>query len=136
LSPEMYYARFAGGGCQLVHRALVWLEKFSCRLADHVITTNESYKNVEMERDGVPEGRITVVRNWTDLHVRQPVKPDAALRAMSETKTIIGYVGVMGLQDGVDYLLRALHHLVSGLGRTDFYCVIVGAADALESLRV
>jgi len=30
-------------------------------------------------------------------------------------KTIIGYVGVMGYQDGVDLPLRALHHLVYGL---------------------
>src|SRR2546426_1649221 len=99
LSPEMYYARFPGGGSWLVHQALVWLEKLSCRLADHVIATNESYKKMEMERDGVPGERITVVRNWTDLHLRSPVEPEPALREMG--KTIIGYVGVMGFQDGV-----------------------------------
>ena len=67
LSPEMYAARFRGGGRPVVYRALVWLEKLSCRLADHVIVTNESYKKVALDRGGVPETRITIVRNGVDL---------------------------------------------------------------------
>ena len=134
LAPEMYYARFPGSGNRLVHFALVLLEKLSCRLADHVIATNESYKKMEVERGGVPEACITVVRNGTDLHQMRTVEPDRALRAMR--KTLIGYVGVMGFQDGVDYLLRALHHLVRDLGRTDIYCVLVGGGDALADLKL
>lgn len=134
LSPEMYFARFPEGGSRLVYHALVALEKLSCRLADHVIAPNESYKRVEMERGGVPAHRISVVRNSADLHLRSPVEPDPALRTMN--KTIIGYVGVMGFQDGVDYLLRALHHLIRDLGRTDFFCIIIGTGAALADLRM
>lgn len=134
LSPEMYAARFRGGGRPVVYRALVWLEKLSCRLADHVIVTNESYKKVALDRGGVPETRITIVRNGVDLsRVMAPIEPDRTLRQMG--KTIIGYVGLLAVQDGVDYLLRALHYLIHGLGRTDFYCVIVGVGDALEKLQ-
>ncbi len=135
LAPEMYYARFGGSGNRLVYHALVLLEKLSCRLADHVIATNQSYKRVEMQRGHVPEERITIVRNGPDLNRLRPTEPDPDLRRMG--KTIIVYVGVMGFQDGVDYLLRALQHLVYNLGRTDFFCVLVGAGDAspgLESL--
>src|SRR5205807_3800411 len=131
LSPEMYAARFRGGGRPMVYRTLLWLEKLSCRYADHVIVTNESYKKLAMERGRVPETHITIVRNGLDLdRVMAPVEPDRALRQIG--KTIIGYVGVMGVQDGVDYLLRALYYLIHGLRRTDFYCVIVGLCDALE----
>src|SRR5213082_2980968 len=134
LSPEMYAARFRGGGRPVVYRALVWLEKLSCRLADHVIVTNESYKKVALDRGGVPETRITIVRNGVDLsRVMAPIEPDRTLRQMG--KTIIGYVGLLAVQDGVDYLLRALHYLIHGLGRTDFYCVIVGVGDGLEKLQ-
>ena len=134
LSPEMYMARFRGGGRPMVYRALVWLEKLTCRFADHVIVTNESYKKVALERGRVPEARITIVRNGIDLNrATAPIEPDQALRQIE--KTIIGYVGVMGFQEGVDYLLRALHYLIHGLGRTDFYCLIVGFGDALESLQ-
>lgn len=134
LSPEMYVARFPGGGKPLVHRALVLFEKLSCRWADHVIVTNESYKKVAMDRGRVAEERITIVRNGVELtRALVPVEPDEELRQIG--KIIIGYVGVMGVQDGVDYLLRALNYLLRGLGRSDFYCVIIGFGDALEDLK-
>jgi glycosyltransferase involved in cell wall biosynthesis len=132
LAPELYYARF-GSGNRLVYHTLVLLERLSCRFAEHVIATNQSYKTIEMERGGVPEQRISVVRNGPELNHFQRLEPDPDLRG--NAKTIICYVGVMGFQDGVDYLLRALRHLVYGLGRTEFYCVLVGAGDALPGLR-
>jgi glycosyltransferase involved in cell wall biosynthesis len=128
LSPEMYQARFPCGGSPVVCNALVFLEKLTCRLADRVLATNESYKKVEMERGRVSEKRITIVRNGIELHRLRPIESDRAPRKMG--KTIIGYVGVMGVQDGIDYLLRALHHLVHDLGRADFRCFLVGYGDA------
>jgi glycosyltransferase involved in cell wall biosynthesis len=133
LSPEMYRARFGGRSSRLVYRALIGFEKLSCRLADRVIATNESYKAVEMGRDGVPSGRITVVRNGPSLDRLRPVEPDQRLRRSG--KVVIGYVGVMGFQDGIDYLLRALRYLACELGRTDFFCVLIGTGDARASLE-
>lgn len=134
LSPEMYYARFGGKGNRLVYQALVLMEKLSCRLADHVIATNESYKAIEINRGGVPPHRITVVRNGPDLERLRPVEPDPELRPRG--KTVIAYAGVMGFQDGVDYLLRALHQLAYRLGRSDFHCVLIGGkGDAQPSLK-
>jgi glycosyltransferase involved in cell wall biosynthesis len=133
LSPEMYYARFNGKGHRLIHLVLVAFEKLSCRLADHVIATNESYKAVEIQRDGVSEESITIVRNGPDLDRIRLVEPHAALR--QARRTIIGYVGVMGFQDGVDHLLRAIRHLVYDLHRTDCFCVLIGQGDAWQRLR-
>ncbi len=133
LSPEMYNARFTDGGRPLVFKALVLLEQLSCKVADEVIATNESYREMEMRRDGVSPERITIVRNGPELGRVKLVEPDAELR--SRAQTIIGYVGVMGYQDGVDYLLRAFHHLIHDLGRTDFYAVLVGKGDAWNDLR-
>jgi glycosyltransferase involved in cell wall biosynthesis len=134
LSPEMYHARFTGGGNPVVYRVLLWLEELSCRFADHVIVTNESYKRIAMDRGRVPESLITIVRNGIELsRLDGAIEPDRRLREMG--KTIIGYVGVMGIQDGVDYLLRALHHLVYALGRTDFHCILIGGGAAWEKLK-
>ena len=134
LVPELYYARLAGRGNRLTHLALLVLEKLSLRYADHVIATNESYRAMEMERGGVRPERITIVRNGPELNSRQGIEPDPGLR--QKGKTIIGYVGVMGFQDGVDYLLRALHHLVYDLGRRDVFCVLIGGlGSAQPSLR-
>jgi len=132
LAPEMYDAHF-NGGSRLMFRALVFFEKLSCRVADHVIATNESYKAMEIERGGVRPECITVVRNGPDLDRVKLTAPDPQLRA--KAPTIFGYVGVMGHQDGLDYLVRSLRHLVYDLERTDFYCIAVGDGVALEGLR-
>ena len=134
IAPELYYARFGGQGNRTVFRVLVGLERLSCLLADRVIATNESYKRIEMRRGRVPEERITVVRNGPDLNEIRPVDPDSAIR--NRAAIIIGYVGAIGRQDGVDYLLRALRSLVSELGKTGFLCLIVGAGHALAGLKL
>ncbi len=133
LSPELYYANFGGTGNRLVYRALVLLEQFSCRLADHVIATNESYKQMEMERSGISWDRITVVRNGPDLEQFRVVEPDPALRPSG--KTVIAYVGIMGCHDGLDCLVRALRHLFHTLGRTDFICYLVGKGEMVSELK-
>jgi glycosyltransferase involved in cell wall biosynthesis len=133
LSPEMYQVRFPGGGSRLVYRVLVFLEKLTCRFANHVIATNESYRRVEMQRGGVPESQITIVRNGIELQRLRKFEPVPELR--KKGKNIIAYVGVMGFQDGVDYLLRAVHHLLQDFGRSDFYCVLIGDGEAFQDLK-
>ena len=133
LAPEMYYARFRGRGKRLIYHLLVFFEKLSCRLADRVIATNESYKAIEMQRGHVPADRITIVRNGPDVDRVRPVDPDPELRQRG--RTIIGYLGAMAVQDGVDYLLRALRHLIHDLGRTDFFCVLIGPEDKTAGLE-
>ena len=134
LAPEMYRARFPEGGKQVIYNTLVQLERLTCCVADHVLVTNESYKQMALDRGRVPAERITIVRNGIERsRVEAPVEPDLQTRQLG--KTIIGYVGVMGYQDGMDYLLRALHHLVHDLGRKDFHCLLIGGGDAWEGSR-
>jgi glycosyltransferase involved in cell wall biosynthesis len=132
LSPEAYIARFGEGSNRWVYNTLVLFERLTCRVADHVIATNESHREIEMMRGGVPAERITVVRNGPDLERVAPVAPDHALR--KRASTILGYVGVMGPQDGVDYLLRSIHDLVYKLRRNDLLCVVIGKGDAIPQL--
>lgn len=134
LAPEMYYARFQGQGNQLVYRTLSWFEVLSCRLADHVIATNQSYKALEMARSGVPEERITIVRNGPEIERFASAKADPSLRP--EGKSVIAFAGIMGYQDGVDYLIRALRHLAHDLGRRDFLCYLMGGrGEARDELK-
>jgi glycosyltransferase involved in cell wall biosynthesis len=62
-----------------------------------------------------------------------PAAPSARLKGMN--KSILCYVGSLNPQDGVDYLLRSLRHLLHGLKRSDFHCVIMGTGDSLQDLR-
>jgi glycosyltransferase involved in cell wall biosynthesis len=61
------------------------------------------------------------------------VAPNTRLKEMN--KFILCYIGSLNPQDGVDYLLRSLRHLLYGLKRSDFHCVIMGTGDSLEDLR-
>jgi glycosyltransferase involved in cell wall biosynthesis/peptidoglycan/xylan/chitin deacetylase (PgdA/CDA1 family) len=124
LSPEMYEAKHHGQGRAVICAALRVLERLSCQFANLVIATNESYKELDMERNGVPEHRIAVVRNGPELKSRENVRTLPQLNR--DGRMVIGYGGVMGVQDGVDYLLRALHHLRYDLGRDNFHCVLIG----------
>ena len=133
LSPEMYYARFGGQGNRTVYRILCLLEKLSCRIADHVIATNQSYQRLEIERDGLSEAEITIVRNGPILDSASAPAPVTDLGIPG--RILIGYAGVIGYHDGVDYLLRALRHLRTDFKRGDFCCLVMGDGDALDDVK-
>lgn len=124
LAPEMYVARFSGEGNPALIKVLHFFERLTFRLADHVITTNGSYRDIAIERGGLAPERVTIVRNGPDLERVRPIAPDTQLVNMRET--VIGYVGEMGVQDGIDYLIRSLAELLHVRGRSDFHCVLIG----------
>jgi len=124
LAPEMYAARFGGNGNPVLTKVLHFFERLTFRCADHVIATNGSYREVALTRGGLRPEQVSVVRNGPDLERVKLAPPDPELAGMQ--KSVIGYVGEMGVQDGIDYLIRALAELLHTRGRTDFHCVLVG----------
>jgi len=134
LAPELYYAHFRGKGSNIIYHILIWLEELSFRFADHVISTNESYKAIALQRGHVEERRITVVRNGPDLKELSS-SADTKQDLRRGGRIIIGYVGVTGIQDGVDNLIRTIHRLVHDLGRTDVLCLILGDGGAMPDLK-
>jgi len=135
LSPELYLARFdvKPGDGGVTFQVLTALEKISLWVSTISIATNESYKAIQVERGGKRPEDVFVVRNGPDFSRVRLVPPDERLRSLN--KCILGYVGAMNPQDGLDYMLRSLHILVRKFGRTDFFCVAVGAGDSLDGLR-
>jgi glycosyltransferase involved in cell wall biosynthesis len=131
LSPELYRSRYktAGG---LIARCLGLFEKASLKLADVAIVTNESYRDIDIQRSGLNPDKVFIVRNGPDLQRVRLTEPDQSLRRRG--RIILGYVGAMNPQDGVDYLLRALGHLLHTLKRSDFHCVLIGDGDSMEEL--
>lgn len=133
LAPEMYDAIYGPRARAVVRAVLLLLERVTFRMADHVISTNESYRDIAVGRGRVPGRRITVVRNGPDLQRVRRVQPDADLRARAGF--IVGYVGLMAKQDGVDQLLRAVRQLVHVLGRRDVLFMLIGYGDELDALQ-
>jgi glycosyltransferase involved in cell wall biosynthesis len=130
LVPELFRSRFGRGGPLLWANQL--LERVTFKLADHVISTNESYRRVALTRGHVDRQHTTVVRSAPDLTRFVPVAPDDSLR--QGRKHLVCYLGVMGPQDGVDYALRALASIRDDLARDDIHAVFVGHGDAWDDL--
>lgn len=134
LCPETYQTqKDMAVGKGPVHAALRILERATFAAADVVISTNESYREVAVTRGGKSEDRVFVVRNGPDLQrlVRVPEKPE--LKKGKEH--LVFYIGNMSKQDGIDYLLRAVRHLVHERGRRDFHTILVGGGPILDRLR-
>jgi glycosyltransferase involved in cell wall biosynthesis len=131
LVPELFLSRFPGRG-----KALYWstrlLERLTFACADGVIATNESYREVAVGRGGVDPASVVVVRSGPDLSRFESRPPDPELRRGK--RFLAAYLGVMGPQDGVDYALRALHHLRYGLGRDDLHSIFMGAGDVFDDM--
>ena len=132
LCPELYRSRYraAEGFATRVLKILEWC---SLKLADVSIATNESYKQIQIERANKNPRDIFIVRNGPNQVRMTQVAPSARLRSMD--KCILCYIGSLNPQDGVDHLLRALRHLLCELKRSDFHCVIMGSGDSLQDLR-
>jgi len=130
LVPELFLSRYPS------RRIFFWLTKCAERLtfaaADAVISTNESYRRVAIERGKMAAERVVVVRSAPDLRRFIQREPDVSLRRGK--RYLLAYLGVMGPQDGVDYALRALQLLRDEIGRDDIHCVFMGAGDELDEM--
>jgi len=132
LAPETYLSRFVQPRANFVYKILCFVERLSYTAADVVIVTNESYKQIAIERGRKKEDKVFIVRNGPPL-AYQPMKPDPAL--VERAKYLIGYIGTIGPQDGLDYWMRAIREMVFTLERGDFLAIVIGSGDALPSVQ-
>jgi len=132
LSPEIYASRGHRAPNAAVSKALLALERCSFALADVVISTNESYKAVAIQRGKKKPESVVVVRNGPPLSF---LAMTPGPRLQGRAAFLVGYVGTIGPQDGLDRWVAAVSDLVRTLGRTDFLAVVIGDGDALADMR-
>lgn len=131
INPELYEAKF--NRRDGFYRALLLLERWTFRFADVSIATNESYREIAIRRGGMDPARVFVVRSGPNLDRLRRLPPKEAVK--KGRKYLVGYVGVMGQQEGVDYLLRAARHVIRNLGRKDVHFGLVGSGPAFEDMK-
>lgn len=131
INPELYEAKF--GRRDLFWKLMVWLERWTFRTADVSIATNESYKRIAVERGGMEPEKVYVVRSGPKLDRLRIVPPVEELKR--GRRFLVGYVGVMGKQEGIDLLLQAARHVVKEMGRTDVHFGLVGGGTSLEEMK-
>ena len=128
--PELYFSKYGTQG--FLYKVQVVLEKLTYRFSDVVMATNASYKDLAVIRGHVAPEDVFVVRNGPDLQTFKAVPPNPALK--HGKAFLVGYVGTMSAQDGLDILLEVAQYLKKQ-GRTDIHFTCVGGGPALAGLR-
>jgi glycosyltransferase involved in cell wall biosynthesis len=129
LSPELYEVKFGRRG--LGYRGLLAAERVGFALSDVVVSTNDSFKRVAIDRGGRDPADVFVVRNGPDPSVFRPGPGDPALRNAGQY--LIGYAGRMGSQDG---MLEAIETLgILRRRRSDWHAIFAGDGEMLPQAR-
>ena len=105
-------------------RMLRRLEYWLYRRAAKIVSVTHAFKRI-LVANGIPQGKIAVIRNGVDLEafVPGPKPVELARRLGLEGKFVAAYVGTIGMAHGLDVLLSAAERLRD---RGDLAFVLVG----------
>jgi glycosyltransferase involved in cell wall biosynthesis len=129
INPELYLAKFNRKG--FFYNMMLLFERLTFATADYCIATNESYKEIAIRRGKKPENKVQVVRSGPKLDRLKLLPPD--IQFLKGRKYLVGYVGVIGEQEGIDLLLESAKHIISV--RQDIQFAIIGGGTSLDMLK-
>ena len=129
-NPELYLSKYGKNGN--LYKAQLLLERLTYRFSDIVMCTNSSYKDLALTRGGLDPEDVFIVRNGPDLRTFKAVPPNSSLKYGK--RYLVGYVGNMSDQEGLDILLDVALH-IKGLGRNDIHFTCIGGGPGLAGLR-
>jgi len=130
ISPELFEAKFGRRG--IMWKMLCLLERLTFKVADYSIATNESYRGIAIERDGMRPDRVFVVRTGPNLKRVRILPPDNKWK--KGRRFLVAYVGVIAKQEGLDLLLESVKYLRDERKRNDIQFVIVGGGPDQEEV--
>lgn len=129
INPELYIAKYNKKG--FFYQLMCFFEKLTFKVASYSIATNESYKAIAIERGGMPADRVQVVRSGPSLERLKVQAPEPKYK--KGRKYLVGYVGVIGEQEGLDLLMDVARKIEDQ--RQDVQFAIVGFGTELEKIK-
>ena len=129
--PELFEAKFGKKGL-LYYVMLVW-ERLTFATASVSIATNESFRAIALRRGKMADDDVFTVRSAPRVERFQILPPDPAYK--KGAAILMGYVGVIGQQEGMDLLVEAADQLIRKLGHTDVHFAIVGFGPHLAEVQ-
>ena len=129
--PELFEAKFNKRG--LLYRIMLIWERMTFATADVSIATNESFRSIAMRRGKMRPEDVFVVRSAPKVETFLPGPGNRDYR--QGAKHVMGYVGVIGQQEGMDLLVQAAEHLIRKLDKRDVHFVIVGFGPSLDEVK-
>ena len=129
--PELFQAKFGKKGL-LYGVMLIW-ERLTFATAAVSMATNESFRTIAIRRGKMRAEDVFVVRSAPRVSSFRAGPGDPVHR--KGARTLIGYVGVIGQQEGMDLLVTAADHLIRMLNHRDVHFAIVGFGPNLSEVR-
>jgi glycosyltransferase involved in cell wall biosynthesis len=129
INPELYLAKF--GRKDIFYQLMIFLEKMTFKVADFSIATNESYKKIAIDRGKMIPARVAVIRSGPSLERVKVTSGD--LKYKKGKKHLVGYVGVIGDQEGLDLLMQVAK-LIKDV-RNDVQFAIIGSGTSLNKIK-
>ena len=132
ICPELFEAKF-NKKSGLLYKSQLWLERNTYKHCTFAFVTNESYKKIAIERGGMKPEDVFVLRSGPKLERLRivPAKPEIK----RGRPYMVGYLGVIGQQEGIEYLLKAAQYIKEELKRDDIFWGIVGGGPHLAQLK-
>lgn len=131
VNPEMYEAKY--NRRDVFYYGLRIAERLTFALADRVISTNESYRQIALTRGRKSPEDVFVVRSGPDLSCFKSVPGNYAYRRNKQY--LVGYVGVMGEPEGIELLLESIRYLVYDRHRQNIHFMLIGSGPMFEQLQ-
>ena len=131
ICPELFEAKFKKKG--LLYQSQILLEGRTYKNCDIAFVTNESYKKIAIERGKMSADKVFVLRSGPRLESLKIQEPKDEIKRGK--RYMIGYLGVIGQQEGIEYLLEAAKYIKESKGRNDIFYGIVGGGPHLEALK-
>jgi len=130
VNPELYYAKFGRKG--LLYKIQLLLERLTFMCCDVVMSTNQTYREIAISRGGIYPENVFVVRNGPETDKFKPVMPVPKLKFGK--KYLVGYVGTMSVQEGIDFLLEVALYL-KNKNHKDIHFTCIGGGPGLDELE-
>lgn len=129
INPELYISKFEKKG--IFYKLMLLFERLTFKVADYSIATNKSYEEIAIKRGRMHPDTVQVVRSGPRLDRLKILPPKDELKRGK--RYLIGYVGVIGEQEGLDLLLESAQHIVKK--RNDVHFGIVGGGTHLTEIK-
>ena len=130
ICPELFEAKF-GKTSGLLYKSQLWLEKQTYKHCTFAFVTNESYKKIAIERGKMNPNNVIVLRSGPKLERMRIMPPVESIKR--GYKYMVGYLGVIGQQEGIEYLLDAAKYIKEH--DNNVFWGIVGGGPHLKALK-
>jgi glycosyltransferase involved in cell wall biosynthesis len=129
--PELFEAKFKKRG--LLYSVMLAWERLTFACASVSIATNESFRRIAISRGKMRPEDVFVVRSAPKVEAFKPGPGDPSFR--KGAKTVLGYIGVIGQQEGMDLLVLAAKYLIHELKHEDIHFIIIGFGPSLDDVK-